>query len=50
MNGYPGDYWVFGLCPASSNLKDTEFQKLKLLALSGEGMGDTYPVGSVRKS
>jgi hypothetical protein len=47
------DYWVFGLCPLSDILKtqkNTTFQKLDLFPSSGEGTGDTYSVGPVRKS
>jgi hypothetical protein len=44
-----GDYWVFGLCPLSGILKNM-FQKLDLFLSSGEGVGDTYSVGSIRKS
>jgi hypothetical protein len=47
------DYWVFGLCPSSSILKtqkNTTFRKLDLFPSSGEGTGDTYSVGPVRKS
>jgi hypothetical protein len=45
-----GDYWVFGLCPLSSILKNTIFEKLHLFSSSGEAMGDTYFVGSLKKS
>jgi hypothetical protein len=31
-------------------LKNTTFRKLDLFPSSGEGVGDTYSVGSVRKS
>jgi hypothetical protein len=44
------EYWVFGLCPPSDILKKTSFRKLDLFPSSGEGMGDTYSVGFVRKS
>jgi hypothetical protein len=40
------DYWVFGICPSSCILKNTTFRKLDLVPSSGEGMGDTYSVGS----
>jgi hypothetical protein len=43
------DYWVFGLCPISGIL-NTTFLKLDLFLSSGEGVGDTYSVGSIRKS
>jgi hypothetical protein len=45
------DYWVFGICPSSSipkhTKKNTMFRKLDLFPSSGEGVGDTYSVGSV---
>jgi hypothetical protein len=47
------DYWVFGLCPSSGilkTLKNTMFRKLDLFLSSGEGTGDNYSVGPVRKS
>jgi hypothetical protein len=47
------DYWVFGLCPSSGILKkqkNTTFRKLDLFPSSGEGAGDTYSVGPIRKS
>jgi hypothetical protein len=44
------DYWVFGLCPSFGILKNTTFQKLDLFPSSAEEVGDTYSVGSVRKS
>jgi hypothetical protein len=47
------DYWNFGLYPSSGilkNIKNTMFQKRDLFTTSGEGMGDTCSVGSVRKS
>jgi hypothetical protein len=47
------DYWVFGLCPSSGILKtqkNTMFRKLDLFPFSGEGTGDTYSVGPLRKS
>jgi hypothetical protein len=44
------DYWVSELCPSSSILKNTTFWKLDLFLSSGEGVGDTYSVGSTRKS
>jgi hypothetical protein len=43
------DYWVFGLCPSSGILK-SKFWKLDLFPSSGERVGDTYFVGSIRKS
>jgi hypothetical protein len=42
------DYWVPELCPSSGILKNTAFRKLDLFPSSGEGVGDTYSVGSVR--
>jgi hypothetical protein len=47
------DYWVFELCPSSGipkKQKNTTFQKLDLFLSSGEGSGDTYSVGPLRKS
>jgi hypothetical protein len=47
------DYWVFGLCPSSGILKkqkNTTFRKLDLFPSLGEGAGDSYSVGLVRKS
>jgi hypothetical protein len=44
-----GDYWVFGLHPLSSILKNATFWKLNLFLSSGKGMGGTYSVGSARK-
>jgi hypothetical protein len=47
------DYWVFGLCPSSGILKtqkNTTFRKMDLFPSSGEGTGDTYSVGPLRKS
>jgi hypothetical protein len=44
------DYWVFGLCTSSDILKKTMFRKLYLFPSSGEGVGDTYSVGSVSNS
>jgi hypothetical protein len=44
------DYWVFALCPSSGILQNTMFRKLDLFPSSGEGVGDTYFDGSVRKS
>jgi hypothetical protein len=43
------------LCPLfnilkKKKLKKTKFRKLDLFPSSGEGVGDTYPAGSVRKS
>jgi hypothetical protein len=46
------DYWVFGLCPSSGILKtqkNTTFRRLDLFPSSGEGTGDTYSVGPIRK-
>jgi hypothetical protein len=34
----------------SKTLTDTAFQKLDLFPSSDEGVGDTYSVGSIRKS
>jgi hypothetical protein len=44
------DYWVFGLCPLSRILINTTFQKWDLFPSSREVMGDTYSVGSAKKS
>jgi hypothetical protein len=44
------DYWVFGLRPSASILKNTTCPKLDLFPSSGEGVEDTYFVGSVTKS
>jgi hypothetical protein len=47
------DYWDFGLCPLSGivrMLKNITFLKLDLISSSGEGVGDTSPVGFIRKS
>jgi hypothetical protein len=47
------DYWVFGLFPSSRILKNAEEHNVSegdLFPSSGEGVGDTYPSGSVRKS
>jgi hypothetical protein len=44
------DYWVVGLCPLSGILKNTTFRKLDLFPSSIEGVGESYSVGSVRKS
>jgi hypothetical protein len=44
------DYWVFGLCPLYSNVNNTTFWKLGPFPYSGEGVGDIYSVGFVRKS
>jgi hypothetical protein len=44
------DYRVSGLCSSSGMLKNTPFRKLDLFPFSGEEMGDTYSLGSVRKS
>jgi hypothetical protein len=43
------DYWVFGLRPSSGILKNTTFRELDLFPSSGEGVGDTYSVGSDTK-
>jgi hypothetical protein len=42
--------WVFGLRQSSDILKNTTFPKLDLFPSSGDGVEDTYSVGSVRKS
>jgi hypothetical protein len=39
---------VFGLYPLSDVLRDTVFRKLDLFPSSGEGLRDTYSVGSLR--
>jgi hypothetical protein len=44
------DYWVFGLCPLSDIRKNTMFWELDPFPSSGEGLGDTYSVGSIKKS
>jgi hypothetical protein len=44
------DYWFLGLRPLAGTLKNTLFRKLDLFPSSGEGVGATYSVGSVRKS
>jgi hypothetical protein len=44
------DNQIFGLRPSSGILKHNTFRKLDLFPSSGEGVGDTYSVGSVRKS
>jgi hypothetical protein len=44
------NYWVFGLCPSSGILENTAFRKLDLFPSSGWGGGDTYYVGSHRKT
>jgi hypothetical protein len=46
-------YWVFGLCPLSGILKITREHNVFgnwMFPSSGGGGGDTYSVGSVRKS
>jgi hypothetical protein len=40
----------FGVRLSSSLLKNTTFRKLDLIPSSGEEVGDTYSVGSVRKT
>jgi hypothetical protein len=42
------DYWVCGLCPPFSILKNTVFRKPDLFLSSGEWVGETS-VGSVRE-
>jgi hypothetical protein len=49
------DYWVFGLCPSSGILKNTEECNVSetgsvSILWWGVGVGNTYSVGSVRKS
>jgi hypothetical protein len=47
------DYWVFGLCPPSGILEDTEEHNLSetgSVSILSWGVGVTYSVGSVRKS
>jgi hypothetical protein len=44
------DCWVFGLGPTVGVLKNLMFRKLDLFPSSGEGVGDTYSVGSVKKT
>jgi hypothetical protein len=44
------DYWISGLHPSPSILKNTMFWKMDLYPSSGERVGHTYSVGSVRKS
>jgi hypothetical protein len=44
------DQWVFGLFSSSCILNNTAFWKLDLFPSSGEGVGDTYSVGSIKKS
>jgi hypothetical protein len=43
------DYWAFGIRSSSGILRNTTFRKLDLFPCSGEGVGDTYSVGSVRE-
>jgi hypothetical protein len=43
-------YWVFGLCPSSSILKNITLHKMNLLPSSHEKVGGTYSVEPVRKS
>jgi hypothetical protein len=50
MVHYTRDHWVFGLGPSSGIQNNTAFRELDLFPSSDEGMGDTYFVGSVRKS
>jgi hypothetical protein len=45
-----GDYWVFGLCISSGILKSTTLRELDLFPSSGERVGDTCSIESVRKS
>jgi hypothetical protein len=47
------NYRAFGLRPSSGILKNTKehnVSELDLFPSSGEGVGDTYSVGSFRKS
>jgi hypothetical protein len=46
------DYWVFGLCPSFSILKNAKVHVSETGSVSVLkcGVGDTYSVGSVRKS
>jgi hypothetical protein len=46
---YYRDYWVFGLRPSSSIVNNKMFLKLDRFPSAGEGVGDTYSVGSARK-
>jgi hypothetical protein len=41
-------FWT--LCPPSDIPKNIMFWKLDLFPSTGEGVGDTYPVGSVKRS
>jgi hypothetical protein len=53
MMHYSENYWVSGLCPFCGIVKSTKVatvRKLDLFPSSGEGMGDNYSVGFVRKS
>jgi hypothetical protein len=43
------DYWFFQFCSSSGILRNITFRKQDLFS-SSEGVGDTYSVGSVRKS
>jgi hypothetical protein len=47
---YDRNYCVFGFCQSSGILKNTMYPKLDLFLSSGEGVGDTYSLGSLRKS
>jgi hypothetical protein len=41
--------WIFGICSSSDILKtleDTRFRKMDLFLYFGEGVGDTYSVGT----
>jgi hypothetical protein len=44
------DYWVLDVAHRSGIQNNTTFRKLDLFPSSGEGVGDTYSVGSVIKS
>jgi hypothetical protein len=44
------DYCVFGFGLSSVIKKNIQFRTQDLFPSSGEGIGDTYSVGSVRKS
>jgi hypothetical protein len=50
------NYWVFGLSPSTGiiyikeTLLNTAFWKSGLYPFSSEGVGDTYSIGSDRKS
>jgi hypothetical protein len=43
-------FWTLSINRFSKKLENTPFQKLDLFPSSGEGGGDTYNVGSLRKS